>query len=52
MGGYDSESDIDDQDFTETDVLLGYAQKEAGADAITHLGGTPVSFLFLQHQTL
>ncbi|KKA28854.1 hypothetical protein TD95_000264 [Thielaviopsis punctulata] len=40
MGGYDSESDID-QDFTETDVLLGYAQKEAGADTITHLGGIP-----------
>ncbi|KAL2890870.1 putative 20S rRNA accumulation protein 4 [Ceratocystis lukuohia] len=41
MKDYDSDSDIDSQDFTETNVLLGYAQKELGDDVISHLGGTP-----------
>ncbi|KAL5611997.1 hypothetical protein BROUX41_000440 [Berkeleyomyces rouxiae] len=41
MKDYDSDSEIDDQEFTETNVLLGYAQEDVGDDAITHLGGTP-----------
>ncbi|KAA8910468.1 programmed cell death protein 2 [Sphaerosporella brunnea] len=29
-------------DYTETKVLLGYAEEEAGSDTISHLGGEPV----------
>jgi hypothetical protein len=44
MTSYDSDSSLDDQnEYTETSVLLGYASKEATEDAISHLGGVPVS---------
>ena len=44
MASYDSDSSLDDQtEYTETSVLLGYASKEATEDAISHLGGVPVS---------
>ena len=40
---YDSESSGDDEeDYTETNVLLGYASKDAGDDSISRLGGRPV----------
>jgi hypothetical protein len=29
-------------EYTETKVLLGYAEEEAGSDIISHLGGKPV----------
>ena len=44
MASYDSDSSLDDQtEYAETSVLLGYASKEATEDAISHLGGVPVS---------
>lgn len=52
MNPYDSDSSgIDDDeagDFTETNVLLGYADEDASDDSISHLGGWPVrKFSFL-----
>lgn len=48
---YDSESSGDEEDdYTETNVLLGYASKDAGDDTISRLGGRPVrpfSFILL-----
>lgn len=49
MDSYDSDSSgIDEEldDYTETGVLLGYASKEELSDAISHLGGWPVSVPF------
>ena len=42
--GYDSDSSgLSDQgEYTETNVLLGYASKEPTEDTISHLGGHPV----------
>ena len=45
MVPYDSDSSEDAEDYTETDVLLGYASKEVSGDAISHLGGAPVGAL-------
>ena len=43
MTPYDSDSSgTEDNDYTETNVLLGYASKEASDDTISHLGGQPV----------
>ena len=43
MNSYDSDSSLEnDKDYTETNVNLGYASKEATADPISHLGGFPV----------
>ena len=44
MTSYDSDSSFDDDDFTETNVLLGYASKEPTGDEISQLGGHPVCF--------
>lgn len=45
MAPYDSDSEEgDEEEFTETNILLGYASKEAGDDTISYLGGKPVSF--------
>lgn len=41
MDPYDSDSSVD-EDFTETNVLLGYADEEVIEDTISHLGGWPV----------
>ncbi|KAI2631131.1 hypothetical protein GGS21DRAFT_523413 [Xylaria nigripes] len=42
MAPYDSDSSGgEEEDFTETNVLLGYASKEPGEDPITRLGGRP-----------
>lgn len=41
MADYDSDSS--EQEFTETNVLLGYASKDADDDTISRLGGQPVS---------
>ncbi|KAH7029156.1 PDCD2_C domain-containing protein [Microdochium trichocladiopsis] len=38
---YDSESSGEGEDYTETNVLLGYASKDAGDDNISRLGGRP-----------
>lgn len=47
MPPYDSDDGDDEsiQDYTETKVLLGYAEEEARDDAISHLGGEPVRLL-------
>lgn len=42
MAAYDSDSSEDVGDFTETNVLLGYASKEPVGDLTNHLGGYPV----------
>ena len=43
MAPYDSDSSgMEDNDYTETNVLLGYASKEASDDTISHIGGGPV----------
>jgi len=41
MDDYDSD-DVSLQGYTETKVLLGYAETEPGSDLISHLGGEPV----------
>ncbi|KAJ5046462.1 uncharacterized protein L3040_003705 [Drepanopeziza brunnea f. sp. 'multigermtubi'] len=43
MAPYDSDSSggEDNSDYTETNVLLGYASKEASDDTISYLGGRP-----------
>jgi pre-rRNA-processing protein TSR4 len=45
MAPYDDSdsSGAEDADFTETNVLLGYASKDADDDTISKLGGRPVS---------
>ena len=46
MVSYDSDSSGDDDtDYTQTNVILGYAstQSEDETDTISHLGGRPVS---------
>lgn len=49
MAPYDSESSAgEDNDYTETNVLLGYASKEASDDTVSHLGGRPVGSRFLE----
>lgn len=42
MPPYDSESSDEGEDYTETNVLLGYATKDATGDAVSHIGGVPV----------
>jgi hypothetical protein len=43
MAPSDSDSsDGDDDDYTETSVLLGYASQKPSDDTISHLGGQPV----------
>ncbi|KAK1527177.1 T-complex protein 1 [Colletotrichum costaricense] len=39
--GPDYDSDSSEQEFTETNVLLGYASKDADDDTISRLGGQP-----------
>lgn len=55
MDPYDSDSSLaDDEDFTETGTLLGYASEEIIDDTISHLGGWPVRLdarLQMTHQT-
>ncbi|KAH0339012.1 hypothetical protein KCU81_g7409, partial [Aureobasidium melanogenum] len=41
MASYDSDSDFEDENFTETNVLLGYATKDAVDDTTSQLGGHP-----------
>jgi hypothetical protein len=47
MAPYDSDSSGgEDNDYTETNVLLGYASKQASDDTISYLGGKPVSLRY------
>ncbi|KAJ4315731.1 hypothetical protein N0V94_005814, partial [Neodidymelliopsis sp. IMI 364377] len=41
MPPYDSESSDEGEEYTETNVLLGYATKDATGDAVSHIGGAP-----------
>ncbi|OCL01227.1 hypothetical protein AOQ84DRAFT_393816 [Glonium stellatum] len=41
MADYDSDSSGGEEDYTETNVLLGFASKEPTGDSISHLGGYP-----------
>lgn len=51
MAPYDSDDSLDDdQDYTETDVLLGYASNDPDGETISKLGGQPVrSTTLLSH---
>ena len=42
MAEYDSDSSGGEDDYTETNVLLGFASEEPTGDSISHLGGYPV----------
>jgi pre-rRNA-processing protein TSR4 len=43
MAPYDSDSSgAEDEEFTETNVLLGYASADANGEEISRLGGRPV----------
>jgi hypothetical protein len=42
MPPYDSDSADDEEEYKETNVLLGYATSEPTGDAVSHLGGVPV----------
>jgi pre-rRNA-processing protein TSR4 len=42
MADYDSDSSKEGEEYTETNVLLGYATQDATGDAVSHLGGVPV----------
>jgi pre-rRNA-processing protein TSR4 len=43
MATYESDSSgAEDEDYTETNVLLGYASREPTDDTTSHLGGQPV----------
>jgi pre-rRNA-processing protein TSR4 len=42
MPPYDSESSDEGEEYTETNVLLGYATEDATGDTVSHLGGAPV----------
>lgn len=44
MAPYDSESSDEGENYTETNVLLGYATEGATGDTVSHLGGTPVGW--------
>lgn len=45
MASYDSDSSFDDdENLTETNVLLGYASEDATDDAFSQLGGRAVCF--------
>ncbi|KLU90963.1 hypothetical protein MAPG_09488 [Magnaporthiopsis poae ATCC 64411] len=41
MVSYDSDSSGEDEQFTETNVLLGYTSKDAGSETVSRLGGRP-----------
>lgn len=42
MPPYDSDSSDGEDNYTETNVLLGYASTEPTSDPISHIGGQPV----------
>lgn len=48
MVSYDSDSS-DNNDYTETTVLLGYASKEPTDDTVSQLGGLPVRIFTLDY---
>ena len=48
MANYDSDSSRGEDDYTETNVLLGFVSKEPTGDSISHLGGYPVRCLASQ----
>ena len=49
MAPYDSDSSGgEDEEYTETNVLLGYASKEPSDDTISQLGGNPVCRALVQ----
>jgi pre-rRNA-processing protein TSR4 len=43
MADYDSDSSNEGENYTETNVLLGYATQDTSGDAVSHLGGVPVN---------
>lgn len=42
MPPYESDSSDEGEEYTETNVLLGYASEEPSGDTVSHLGGRPV----------
>ena len=53
MAPYDDDSsEGENNDFTETNVLLGYASSDANGEEISRLGGRPVRRPPTQHPTM
>jgi pre-rRNA-processing protein TSR4 len=55
MDTYDSESSVEDRnEYTDTNVNLGYASKEPTGDTVSHFGGLPVcpAYLMSLHNDL
>jgi hypothetical protein len=51
MADYDSDSSNEGENYTETNVLLGYATQDATGDAVSHLGGVPVNITTFRIRT-
>lgn len=52
MAPYDGDSSSDeDLEYTETEVLLGYTDKEPAGEEVSRLGGRPVSPLGRSRET-
>lgn len=52
MAPYDSDDSLDDdQEYTETDVLLGYASKDPNGETVSKLGGQPVRGSLAVHRS-
>jgi len=48
MATYDSDSSLEDgNEYTDTNVNLGYASKEPTGDTVSHFGGFPVCPAYL-----
>ena len=45
MASYDTDSSDENDSYTTTNTLLGYASKETTDDSISQLGGIPVCLL-------
>lgn len=50
MAPYDSDSSDEEQSYTETNVLLGYASKKPTNDFVSRLGGHPVCWVALRKE--
>lgn len=44
MASYDSDSSGAEEEYTKTNVLLGYASEEPNEEDVSHLGGEPVRY--------
>jgi len=52
MAPYDDSDSESDVEYTETNVLLGYASTDSNGEEVSRLGGTPVCTKFLQSHNI